>query len=362
MISAIEDIIFKLSGIALTMLQNADSDPLQVRNFIINVLRALHFCDQQSPYVINLYLFVCFHRRVIDQVLSVLRLNLRILVRLFDTSTSLTEGINKGLFDLQQVALVMNQCTQALYQLCAMHYVPDIHGVSTLQLVSLLSSSSTEIAPQHAYEGDIYQDLDDCDIEMEDGDGTYVPYRPTTASSTSNSTKANAIVSSEVAQTNGDIAGVSYLNQLMTKLFPTVRDLFSFVIKHKNNHRVDSSDQMSVLTALLESATHINGIYKLLSVSEIDCKWLNSSGTLVPIIYGLTLFKSNTLYTYITSTANDLAVVVVNCVTTMLAVVRNFSEVKSCRQVLLEKEITPVLCLLLKVFTNDTKVSICIFL
>ena len=33
MISAIEDIIFKLSGIALTMLQNTDSDPLQVRFF-----------------------------------------------------------------------------------------------------------------------------------------------------------------------------------------------------------------------------------------------------------------------------------------------------------------------------------------
>ena len=321
--------------------------------------------DPQSPCVINLYLFVCFHRRVIDQVLSVLRLNLRILVRLFDTSTSLTESTNKGLFDLQQVAMVMNQCTQALYQLCAMHYVPDVHGTSTLQLVSLLSSSSIEIEPQHAYEGDIYQDLDDCDIEMEDGDGTYVPLRPNTASSTSNSTKANAIVSSEVAQTNGDIAGVSYLNQLMTKLFPTVRDLFSFVIKHKSNRRVDTTDQISVLIALLESGTHINGIYKLLSVSEIDCKWLNSSGTLVPIINGLTLLKSNTIYTYITSTtntANDLVVAVVNCVTTMLAVVRNFSEVKSCRQVLLEKEITPVLCLLLKVFTNDTKVSLCSFL
>ena len=37
MISAIEDIIFKLSGIALTMLQNSDSDPLQVRIFIIDV-------------------------------------------------------------------------------------------------------------------------------------------------------------------------------------------------------------------------------------------------------------------------------------------------------------------------------------
>jgi len=287
----------------------------------------------------------------------VLRLNLRILVRLFETSTSLTESTNKGLFDLPQVAMVMNQCTQALYQLCAMHYIPDIHGTSTLQLVSLLMSSSTEIEPQDVYEGDVYQDLDDCDIEMEDGDGMYVPLRPTTSSSNKTNTHTNGAA---VAQTNGDLAGVPYLNQLMSRLFLTVQEIHDFLHKNRHDRHVDTTDQLSVFVTLLESATHICGVYKLLSVSEIDCKWLNSAETLEPLLNGLKRFDpqpKHNITTFMFKTP-ELANAAVNCVTMMLAVVRNFSEVKSCRQVLLDQKLAPVLCSLLKAFASHSKVSL----
>jgi len=52
LISAIEDIIFKLSGIALTMLQNIDSDPLQVRKILF--VTCLKWCIESVHVALHI--------------------------------------------------------------------------------------------------------------------------------------------------------------------------------------------------------------------------------------------------------------------------------------------------------------------
>ena len=300
------------------------------------------------------------YRDSADQVLSLLRLNLRILVPLLRISSE------DGAFDLGLTSVVLKQCTQALMQVCKDNIHYNNTGEACLQLlpsptptpvsISILNNNKNITTSAHQT-GDIYQDLDDGDIEIEDNEGHFVPQ----LSSQSNTISMTTSV--EISN-NCELTGVAQLLSLLNNIW---KSLHGQIKLHTTTTSTDIQNN-SIIHALIDSGCNIVTILRLISTDEIDSKRLNSAGILKVLVKGLKLFQIPQILSYIKmslSTVNidghdeDLCgTVFINCLSQILLIIRNFSIVKSCKQQLLEQNVIPLLCILLRSYKHQSIVIV----
>lgn len=287
------------------------------------------------------------------QVLCVLRLNIRILVKIFETSAmpsapSATSNTNTstGLFDLSQVSVVMSHCMEALYQLCSAYNAPGEGGGSSLMFASLLALANEENTIQS--DNNNYENLDDAEIEEENEDGAYVPVRP--SSSTSKYSNNGDV------QKNGDLVGVSHLNALLALLWPRVNHIIKLLTANSHFTEFCAANAL-ILETLLGTVNNICGVYKCISADETDCRWLSGAAVLPLLVLGLSVYAKATTVQYINSTTST-STVYIDCVSQILAVVRNFSMVKACQKELHSQNVAPILCALLGVYATHSKVVV----
>lgn len=311
MTNDIEDIVMKFSGLALLLLRR-DGAPA-------------------------------------GDVLTLLRYNLRVLVPLLKISA---EG---GAFDLALVSLVLKQCAQALYQVCLSSQQPDAAGNMRIEFAVQEADAPRGVTQPRAA-AEVYQSLEDGDIEYEDGEGQFVSQSTAFSATT-------AVTTSVEASNNCDMLGVAQLLDLLNRTWKAIHDQ---IVLHSNAS--EDPHNAPIIRSLVESAHFIVTTLKLVSADETDCKRLNSAGTLKVLVKGLKLFQVSLVQSYIKSALSSAKYEGfddevsdnswIDCLAQIVIVVRNFSMIKTCKQQLFEQNVTARLCLLMKSYLKHPRVVV----
>jgi hypothetical protein len=203
---------------------------------------------------------------------------------------------------------------------------------------------------------EVYQPLEDCDIEYEDGEGQFVS-QSTAFSSTV------ALTASVEASNNCDLLGVAQLLELLNRTWKAIHDQ---IVLHSNAS--ENPHNAPIIRSLVESAHFIVTTLKLISTDETDCKRLNSAGALKVLVKGLKLYQISLVQSYIKSALTSAKYEGfddelsdnswIDCLAQIASVVRNFSMIKSCKQQLFEQNVTARLCLIMKSYLKHPRVVV----
>lgn len=319
LVNTIENIVMKFSGITMMMLRRHGAEPVQI--------------------------------------LSLLRVNLRILAPMFSCSYVAASGA----FDVGFISLNLKHCTEAIFQLCAANQSPDASGNKVLDFVSTPAQDEVLMYDNNnrMMSSDIYRALDeDGDIEEEDAEGQFVPMKPSSSSHRAPTTGAVD------AHNNCELVGSTQMLQILELLWPAIHK----ELRSQENGSDEGSEKPNILPHLVEAMYYIARVFVILSRDETDCKRLNSAGAVRSLMTGVKVFQLPLMLRCIKSSLaqrdydedDDYQsdTIYTSCLSQILIVLRNFSMVRSCKNQLQENDVVSRLCLLTKSYLHEPQIVV----
>lgn len=306
------------------------------------------------------------------EVLAVVRLNLRLLLAMLRISA------RGGQFHMGTLSCVLRQCAEVLMRLCQQN-VSYNHSTGTKEL--RFSTISPQVngsgrgggtreagtVAAVASQEDMYEELEDGDIEFEDEDGRYVPQQASTnrrsATASMDSGMGVSVSASTAVEGNCDLTGAQ---DLLLPLLDVVWEAIVYQITQLSSTVADDQDGAQVaLDYLFLAAAYMVTILNLVSTDNAkDCKRLDRAEALVTVQRGLMLYADKAVRRFVLRVednpcgGNNNSNRYQECLVALLSLLRNFSI--DCKDRVLRAEFgfTSLLCKLLKIYQKHSRVVV----
>jgi hypothetical protein len=282
-------------------------------------------------------------------VLAVVRLNLRLLLAM------LRRSVGGGLFDIGLLSMLLKQCTHILVHVCTTNCTTSDDGSGGKELHFREHKVSAGSVPVTAHNEDLYEDLEDGDIEYEDADGQFTTqkYNPTASVAAS----TTALPNETALENNCDLTGAQ---ELLLPLLGVVWEALLYQVTAPAGDEEDAETTQKTVDALFVAAFYIATTLSMLSTDTTDCRRLSHSGALTALQRGLELYANGAMFGYIVSADANTSTVEnsTGCLVVLLSVLREFS-MRLKDQVLDGKyRVTALLCELLKLYRQHPQVVV----